>query len=524
MDMKKTKKLLGMLAACYWILVIMVYLVAGKQFRYTDIVSDSLSPAAGIGEIVDGMEIRQRVSLDADRLDGIQMLVGTYGRLNEGMLHIVLEDTDGKELARKSVDVKAFLDGKYNEISFDEPIEGVAKEEMTLVLTTEGCSAGNAVTLYYGNTVTAGRFDIVQSISGEDLFTINGEAGLGKLCVKMDGVEYLTLYKTYWLIMPVVFLMLCAYAVHCWKGMLAGKNNLLAGITTVYTRYRFLLKQLVNRDFQTKYKRSMLGVAWSFLNPLFSMTVQYIVFSTLFRNDTPNYPVYLLTGIVFFNFFTEAVANGMTAITGNASLIKKVYMPKYIYPVSKILSSLINFSFALIPLFLVMLITGTPFRASLLLLVFDILCLLGFVMGGALKARRGAVVVLFCAALATFFYFERRRIDFSETLSEAIAVSVDASKAAQKDAPGDAPVVNAPNDDAEKAASPSVRPAFGVRIDDFDATKPAIGAEWSVPLTGELATTDVGFVLVKMSADDGTRAWKAISLSESGEKETEEGR
>ncbi len=143
------------------------------------------------------------------------------------------------------------------------------------------------------------------------------------------------------------------------------------------------------------------------------------------------------------------------------------------------------------------------------------------VVFGALKARRGAVVVLFCAALATFFYFERRRIDFSETLSEAIAVSVDESKAAQRDANDGATGVDVPNDDAEKAASPSVRPAFLVRIDAFDATKPATGAEWSVPLTGNLATTDAGFVLVKIVADDGTRAWKAISLSESGEKETE---
>jgi len=381
MDMKKAKKLLTILAACYWTLVILVYLVAGEQFRYTDVVSDSLSPAAGIGEIVDGMEIRQRVSLDADRLDGFQMLIGTYGRANDGVLHVTLLDASGKELAKKSVETESLLDGKYNEISFDTPIEGMSGEALTLVLTTEGCSAGNAVTLYYGNTVAAGRFDIVQSISSEELFMINGEAGLGKLCVKMDGVEYLTLYKTYWLIMPAVFFLLCVYAAYCWKGMLAGKNNLLAGITTVYTRYVFLLKQLVNRDFQTKYKRSVLGVAWSFLNPLLSMAVQYVVFSTLFRNDTPNYPVYLLTGIVFFNFFNEAVSTGMTAITGNAMLIKKVYMPKYIYPVSKILSSLINFVFALIPLFLVMLITGTPFRSSLLLLVFDILCLLGFVTG-----------------------------------------------------------------------------------------------------------------------------------------------
>lgn len=89
----------------------------------------------------------------------------------------------------------------------------------------------------------------------------------------------------------------------------------------------------------------------------------------------------MLTGIVFFSFFNEAVTMGMTSITGNAALIKKVYMPKYIYPVSRIFSSLVNFAFALMPLFLVMLVTGTPFRPAAFLLVFDILCLLAFVIG-----------------------------------------------------------------------------------------------------------------------------------------------
>ncbi len=146
------------------------------------------------------------------------------------------------------------------------------------------------------------------------------------------------------------------------------------------------------------------------------------------------------------------------------------------------------------------------------------------VLFGALKARRGAVVVLFCAALATFFYFERRRIDFSETLSEAIAVSVDESKAAQRDANGVATAANVPNDGAEEATLEGVRPAALYRIDDVDATQPALGAGWSVPLTGKLATTDVGVVLVKAIADDGTRAWKAIPLGESGLEESGENR
>ena len=123
------------------------------------------------------------------------------------------------------------------------------------------------------------------------------------------------------------------------------------------------------------------------------MAVQYVVFSTLFKSDTPNYPVYLLSGIVFFNFFSEAVSVGMTSITGNASLIKKVYMPKYIYPFSKLFSSLINFGLALIPLFLVMLVTGTAIRPSVLLLLYDIFCLLCFVMG----------MILLLSTAMTFF-------------------------------------------------------------------------------------------------------------------------
>lgn len=240
------------------------------------------------------------------------------------------------------------------------------------------------MTLYCGNTVTAGRFDIVQNIADTDRYTVNGEMGLGKLCVKVCGVHALSFYRDYWLIVAGAFGVIVAFCVRWWKQAKQGKNNPLVAICTLYTRYAFLIKQLVSRDFKTKYKRSMLGMAWSFLNPLLTMSVQYIVFSTLFKSDIENFPVYLLTGIVFFNFFSEAVSMGMTSITGNASLIKKVYMPKYVYPVSRVISSLVNFALAILPLFIVMLFTGTAFKWSLILLIFDILCLLGFVTGMSL--------------------------------------------------------------------------------------------------------------------------------------------
>ena len=127
-----------------------------------------------------------------------------------------------------------------------------------------------------------------------------------------------------------------------------------------------------------------MGVGWSILNPLLTMLVHYVVFSTLFSNGNKNYPVYLLTGIVFFSFFSEAINMGMSSITSNAALIKKVYVPKYIFPVSRVLSSLINLGTSMIPLLAVMLLTGTWPKLSILLLVFDILCLIVFVMGMSL--------------------------------------------------------------------------------------------------------------------------------------------
>lgn len=162
-----------------------------------------------------------------------------------------------------------------------------------------------------------------------------------------------------------------------------GRPSAIGAVCGMLEKYNFLMRQLIGRDFKTKYKRSVLGVAWSFLNPFLTMAVQYAVFSTLFKSDTPNYPLYLLTGVVFFSFFSEACSTGLGAITANASLVKKVYIPKYVYPISKTLSSLVNFGFSLIPILIVMLVTRTPFRLSLLLLVYDVLCMLLFLLGMA---------------------------------------------------------------------------------------------------------------------------------------------
>ncbi len=384
MDFKRSKRLMAIWAACYWILAVTIYLVAGQQFHYTAVTSDALSATTTVGELVDGLTITQRLIAPAESLTGFDLMAATYGRSNTGTLHAVFTNNAGEVVAAKDIDIATLPESKYFTISLDSVAQVQAGDPLTLTLTTTGCMPGNAITIYCGDTIVAGRFDIVQSISEADRYTINGVPGAGKLCVKVNCIRTLTFYRDYWLIIGGAFAALALLCLYWWRGTKDGRNNPLVAMCMLFTRYGFLIRQLVSRDFKTKYKRSALGMAWSFLNPLLTMSVQYVVFSTLFKSDIPNYPVYLLSGIVFFNFFNEAVSMGMTSITGNASLIKKVYMPKYIYPVSRILSSLVNFALAIIPLFLVMLITGTAFTPALLLLLFDMLCLLGFVTGMSL--------------------------------------------------------------------------------------------------------------------------------------------
>lgn len=384
MDFKRSKRLMAIWAACYWILAVTIYLVAGQQFHYTAVTSDALSATTTVGELVDGLTITQRLIAPAESLTGFDLMAATYGRSNTGTLHAVFTNNAGEVVAAKDIDIATLPESKYFTISLDSVAQVQAGDPLTLTLTTTGCMPGNAITIYCGDTIVAGRFDIVQSISEADRYTINGVPGAGKLCVKVNCIRTLTFYRDYWLIIGGAFAALALLCLYWWRGAKDGRNNPLVAVCMLFTRYGFLIRQLVSRDFKTKYKRSTLGMAWSFLNPLLTMSVQYVVFSTLFQSDIPNYPVYLLSGIVFFNFFSEAVSMGMTSITGNASLIKKVYMPKYIYPVSRILSSLVNFALAIIPLLLVMLITGTAFTPALLLLIFDMLCLLGFVTGMSL--------------------------------------------------------------------------------------------------------------------------------------------
>ena len=158
-------------------------------------------------------------------------------------------------------------------------------------------------------------------------------------------------------------------------------------------KYKWLLWELVSRDLKIKYRRSFLGYLWSILNPLLLMTVLTIVFSYMFRFQIPNYPVYLLAGQLVFTFFCEATSISMLSVLTGASIIKKVYLPKYIFPVSKTLSCLVNFGFSLVALFIVILATKSGFFMTEILLPVFVVYLFTFTMG----------VSLIVATLVVFF-------------------------------------------------------------------------------------------------------------------------
>ena len=160
-----------------------------------------------------------------------------------------------------------------------------------------------------------------------------------------------------------------------------------------FSKYRPLIRELVTRDLKVKYRRSFLGYVWSILNPLLMMLLQTLVFSYMFRFQIENFPLYLICGNTLFNFFNESTNMGMGSVLGNSSLIKKVYVPKFIFPISRVVSSFVNLLFSLAAIILVMLITRSPFHLTILLVWAPLVLLFLFTCG----------IALLLSALAVYF-------------------------------------------------------------------------------------------------------------------------
>ena len=133
-------------------------------------------------------------------------------------------------------------------------------------------------------------------------------------------------------------------------------------------QYRELLKTSVSKEIRGKYKGSFLGVLWSFVNPLLMTLIYAIVFPFILRNGPDNYVTYIVIGILPWNFFTTVISQGTFTILGNAGIIKKVYFPREILPISVATSGLINFIISIPIIFIFLLFSGIGFSLNILLL------------------------------------------------------------------------------------------------------------------------------------------------------------
>lgn len=162
----------------------------------------------------------------------------------------------------------------------------------------------------------------------------------------------------------------------------------LAGII----QYRDLIFQLVRRDIVTRYKRSALGIAWTMLQPLGMMVIMTIVFSNLFRS-VPGYPAYILSGLISWNFFSQTTTSAIHQVVWGGTLFRRIYIPRTSFAISAISTGLVNLAISLVPLLVIMLVTGRALHWSLLFIPISMLLLSAFALG----------IGLILSAMAVYF-------------------------------------------------------------------------------------------------------------------------
>jgi ABC-type polysaccharide/polyol phosphate export permease len=158
-------------------------------------------------------------------------------------------------------------------------------------------------------------------------------------------------------------------------------------------RYRDLLALMIASQVKMRYKRSALGVVWTLLQPLLHMAVMSVAFSTLFHGTLEHYPVYVLSGLIAWNFFTQTTTYAINSLVWGGALLKRIYMPRTIFAASSIGHGLVNLGLSLVPLVGIMLAVGHPLYAAWWIVPLAVLLLAMFALG----------VALFLSALAVFF-------------------------------------------------------------------------------------------------------------------------
>ena len=367
------QKTLLLTAVAYILLVVLFYWLAGDQLHFRASRGNYDQPIAETGtvELIQGATVEQTFTVKIQRLQSVSVHWGTYYRPNSGTVTMeLLNLLDGTVVMSQSFDAASITEGGLTTMSAEAPIETLYDVPLLLRIYADSLP-GSAVSPLMSASAQQEGFSL----------SFNGTPVDGVLCFSVSGEDYIWTGLHYWEFTIGFGLLLASAIGLVWYRWKKGKHSYVVNALVAMKKYKFLIRQLVSRDFKTKYKRSLLGVFWSFLNPLLTMMVLYIVFSNLFRFDISHYPAYLIIGITFYNFFSESTNMALNSIIGNAGLITKVYVPKYIYPLTRVLSSLVNLLISLIPLLLVTMFSGIVPTKAYLLLPFGLVCLSVFCLG-----------------------------------------------------------------------------------------------------------------------------------------------
>lgn len=363
--------------ALYLAWVVGVFFIMGDVLRYESEQSAGATaqPTNSTVELYGENYVDQYFTLttDFDRVTSASIMWSAFSRVNHGLATVSLyRVTDGGEefLTSGAVDVSQIGESYTTGIVFDRPADVAPGDKLKFRLSADSAAGDGASPLINEDDIPA-----------DSRLVINGEERSGVLCFSLGGQRKCVFGEYYWYICALGALAIILVSLVVYLKLSRGKKSVIASAFTALKRYRFLIQQLVSRDFKAKYKRSWLGVVWSFINPLLTTFVMYIVFSNIFRFNVDHYAVYLISGVVLFNFFTECCGLCLGSIVGNAALITKVYIPKYIYPLTRTLSSSINLAIALIPALIIALLNGIFPTWSWILAIYPIVCLILFCYG-----------------------------------------------------------------------------------------------------------------------------------------------
>ena len=369
MNKGKIKKIYLIVIAIYVAIVTSFYFIAGEQLWYTEagekikmLDADSIT-----AEINQDTRISQTFTSTIDKIDQVELVFTKGYQEGFGKVTIVLLDGN-KVLTRTTRNIKDIPEQHRVYLKPEESIYEAKDKQFTIKI--------------YSTANQNEGLSVMMNKNAKDSFIeVNGEKVNGTLCFAVVGSSKISTAPYYWLIVGGAGLAIAIVLFISYRNYSKDKQGyLVIGINAI-ERYKFLISQLVSRDFKTKYKRSVFGIFWSFLNPLLTMLVQFLVFSTFFKADTQNYPVYLISGVVCFSFFSECTQMCLNSISSNYRLITKVYIPKYIFPLAKTLSSSVNLAISLVPLLLVTIITGTALHLSFILMFYFLICLIVFSLG-----------------------------------------------------------------------------------------------------------------------------------------------